>query len=429
MAANTALNIAILGGGVAGPSCAAFLALAGHKVTIFERRPSPRKTGHAIDIRGAGVGAIRKLGLEDAIRAHHTTEKGAIKVDSDNKPIITLDATGDTKQQAFTSEFEILRSHLVNLLVDKAEEWGAHTVYGEYVKALKQDSTGVQVEYANGREAERFDVVVAADGAFSRTRSLLTGRPAREDLYRPCEEYCAYFTIPRVATDPPKHARLFTSTKGRALFIRPTGAEDEMGAIMLQVAPKTRQFAEVVEQGPDAQKALLSECFADAGWEVERVLKEMHNADDFYFQATDQVRMDKYAFERVALLGDAGYAVMGMGTSAAIYGGYILAGEITTSPNDVPAALQRYEAAMRPFADKIQKRFGFEWAAKLLNPQSRWGVGVLNSILSGVDKLQLIKLGMWVGSKMGGEDESIPEYEFRKREADRDADGLADGKL
>ena len=69
------LSILISGAGVAGTTLA--LSLARHpsfhprpNVTIVERSPVPR----TIDVRGPGVHLLRKLGIEEKVRARNTTE-------------------------------------------------------------------------------------------------------------------------------------------------------------------------------------------------------------------------------------------------------------------------------------------------------------------------------------------------------------------
>jgi len=178
------LSILISGAGVAGSTLA--LTLARNPsfnpkpvITLIERDPKPRTTGQAIDIRGPGVDVIRKLGLEEKIKQRHTTEIGFGFVNRKGDTIATFAATGEAKNQAATSEYEILRGELAELLleeVDKAREEGANVnvVYGESIELLKEEADGVAVEFSHGKlEAQKFDVVLAADGMMSRTRAMI----------------------------------------------------------------------------------------------------------------------------------------------------------------------------------------------------------------------------------------------------------------
>ena len=108
---------------------------------------------------------------------------------------------------------------------------------------------------------------------------------------------------------------------------------------------------------PDAQRELLRAEFGGAGWEAERVLDGMDRAADFYFEAISQVRPSCYANGRVGLVGDAAWCaspISGMGTTLALLGAYVLAGELARC-DDHRAAFTAYESFMRPHVRKAQR--------------------------------------------------------------------------
>lgn len=67
-----------------------------------------------------------------------------------------------------------------------------------------------------------------------------------------------------------------------------------------------------------------------------------------------------------------------MGTTLAITGAYVLAGELSCA-SDMSRAFATYEQIMRPFVDKAQsvRKIG----PLLLNPHSWLGVRLLHSVL------------------------------------------------
>ena len=76
---------------------------------------------------------------------------------------------------------------------------------------------------------------------------------------------------------------------------------------------------------------------ADDGWVRPQLLKYMRNAPDFYFDEMSQIVMDHWSIGRVALVGDAAYCcspLSGQGTSVALLGAYILAGELKSASHD-----------------------------------------------------------------------------------------------
>jgi 2-polyprenyl-6-methoxyphenol hydroxylase-like FAD-dependent oxidoreductase len=105
------------------------------------------------------------------------------------------------------------------------------------------------------------------------------------------------------------------------------------------------------------QKKMMHELFHDAGWEAARVLEGMDTADDFYMQEIAQIKMPSWTHGRVALLGDAGYCpspISGMGTTLAIIGAYVLAGEIAKNVEDFGEGFRGYEKVMKPYVTKAQ---------------------------------------------------------------------------
>ncbi len=104
----------------------------------------------------------------------------------------------------------------------------------------------------------------------------------------------------------------------------------------------------------EEQRALLAKHFAGAGWHCDALLSAAAEADDFYFGAFAQVHMPTISLGRATLAGDAGYCaspLSGMGTSLALVGAYVLAGELGPADSldlqHIQVALQRYEAVVR----------------------------------------------------------------------------------
>jgi 2-polyprenyl-6-methoxyphenol hydroxylase-like FAD-dependent oxidoreductase len=155
---------------------------------------------------------------------------------------------------------------------------------------------------------------------------------------------------------------------------------------------------------------LMEEMFSDVGWMAPEVLQSMRESDDFYCSLFGQIRSPRIYDGRVVLLGDAGYATPGFGTSLAIIGGYVLAGELLSHPSDVKTALERYEGIMLPFAKKSQ---GGDNAMQLLNPQTQWGIRIRNAILSFVTWTKLDRLAIAVASALGFAEKKVPMPEYQ----------------
>lgn len=463
------LKVLIAGGGIAGSSLAFWLdktKLDIH-ITVIERSPTPRVTGQAVDVRGRAVKVIQRMGLEEAILAKNTTETGTAFVDSQGKIIAQFDADGD---KSATSEFEILRADLAKIFHDTTKDRSnIEYIYGESIDSLNQDGKGVHVTFTGGKPAATFELVVGADGLGSKTRSLAFDKSIAANPYNPLGMYVAYFSIPS-RPDDTKLWRWYTAPKGRSVMIRPHQNPSTVGAYLSVTMPsraaKDPDMVEAMEKGHGEVKKLLREYFKDAGWQANRVLEGMETAKDFYIAAWDQVKIPKWTNGHVVLvcrpylirscsqslrwawrynfmlshgmlhpkiesssflfylivtnfgaaslqIGDAGYATPGAGTSHAIEGAYILAGELSKvgTPDEIPAALGRYENILRPLVEPNQQLP--PGAPQILNPQTGWGISVLNTLLWGVYKTSAHKLfGGFSGVPTAGKDSELPDYDW-----------------
>ena len=103
--------------------------------------------------------------------------------------------------------------------------------------------------------------------------------------------------------------RWFHTPGRRSIMVRPDEQRDRTTVFMTVIDKKDQRLEEVAARGPDnvdAQKRLLKECFQDAGWKCERIIKEMMATEDFYYAMVAQIKMKKWSKGRVVLLGDAG---------------------------------------------------------------------------------------------------------------------------
>jgi hypothetical protein len=82
------------------------------------------------------------------------------------------------------------------------------------------------------------------------------------------------------------------------------------------------------------------------------------------------------------------------GTSLAMVGSYVLAGEIASSPSDIPAALQRYLTTLRPFADQCQRLM--PGMPQALFPQSAWGLKLISMFVTVISSPIWQRVGPWV---------------------------------
>jgi 2-polyprenyl-6-methoxyphenol hydroxylase-like FAD-dependent oxidoreductase len=349
-------EVLISGAGIAGTAAAYWLRGAGYSVTVVERAPSPRLGGQTVDLRGAGRVVVDRMGLLDQIRTATVTQRGIAWVDGSgrHRAEMPVDAFGG---RGIVSADEILRGDLAAIMYEAAQP-GVHYLFDDTITLIEQREDGVLVTFEKSPQ-RRFDLVVGADGLHSVVRRLTFG--VQTDAFQPLGILNAWFTVPaEIALD--NWYLMYNAPRGRVVSIRPGRLAHE------QKAGLTVRSTESFERNDlPAQLELLERQFGDVGWEAPRLLQAARTAPDFYLESMGQVRLDRWSRGRVVLLGDAGYCpspLTGLGTSLALVGAYILAGELASAADDVTAATEqdaihaafdRYECRMRPYVEQGQE--------------------------------------------------------------------------
>jgi 2-polyprenyl-6-methoxyphenol hydroxylase-like FAD-dependent oxidoreductase len=354
----------ISGAGIAGPALAHQLAARGWQTTVVERFPERRDEGHNIDVRGAACEVVRRMGIEDDVRAANTTEVGMRFVRNDGSTAASFPMNGSGVSGP-TAELEILRGELARILIERTRDTTEYR-FDTQIRTLADHSDHVTAVLDDGSSIEA-DLLVVAEGLRSRTRDLVMPI-ATTDLGM----YVAYLTIDRHESDDQwwnwQHV-----PGSRSLHLRP----DNVGTTraMLSFMSDVKGLEDL---NRDDQIAILRRTFADAGGAAPRVLARLDNAP-MYFDALGQVRAPRWSKGRVALLGDAAFCpspVGGGGSSLALIGAYVLAGELSRAA-DHQAALAGYEQFMRPHVATAQNVRPV--VLRRANPRTRAGIRALHT--------------------------------------------------
>lgn len=394
-------KVLITGASIAGPTLAFWLAKYGFNVTVVERSGSLRLGGQNIDVNGPARQIVQKMGIEAAIRAANTGEVGLQFIGRDNQVTAAFPKEGAVSG---TQELEILRGDLVSILYDCTKQNVAYR-FGDSVTALEQQPNQVNVTFSSGK-TETFQFVIAADGVRSSTRRLVFGE---EPVFDYLGLYTAYLTIPRQPTDT-NWWRWYTAIDRRILMLRP----DNQGTMRASVA--FLESDEVYEKRSlTEQKSVLKSKLAGAGWEADRIINALDDTQDVYFDKIGQIKAPRWSVGRVAMIGDAAYCpslLTGKGTTLAMVGAYLLAGELA-SHERYQDAFAAYEKRMRPYVKAVQQLPpGVPW---LVYPKTKLGVSVLNTV-AGVFASKPIQKLVGLFSTTKPEDESkeagivLPDY-------------------
>lgn len=341
-------NVLISGAGIAGPALAYWLRAAGYEPTIVERAPGPRPGGQTVDLRGAGRTVISRMGLMDKAKSVTVDQRGLALVNRTGKIIASMpvDAFGG---EGIISEIEILRGDLADVL-RAATLPHTEYLYDDTITGIAQHDDGVTVTFEK-TEPRRFGLVLGADGTHSTVRSHAFG--PESEFFRPLNLCGTWFT----ATDDldlDGWFLMYNEPGGLAAGVRPGRLPGEIKASLAFRSPPVGYDRRDIA----AQKHLVAQRFAGSGWEVPRLLRAMRDAPDFVLDNFGQIRMDSWSRGRVALVGDAACSptpLTGLGTSLALVGAYLLAGELGRARGDHRRAFARYEELMRPYVTTSQQ--------------------------------------------------------------------------
>lgn len=340
------MKILVSGASIAGPAVAYWLQRYGFDVTIVERADRLRGGGYPIDIRGTALQVVERMGILPQLRAAHIDTRAISFVNPDGSPIVTLRPVefigGDESR-----DLEIPRGDLAAVLYGATRDKVDYR-FQDWITSLEEDADGIDVGFHSGNQ-ERFDLVVAADGVHSTTRALRFG--PEEPLHRYLGYCFAGFTLPNefglshegvIWNEPGRAAALYAVRDRPAVhgFLNLSLPEPPFGAF----------------RNPQAQRDLVAAAFEGAGWYVPRMVEAMRSADDLFFDMVSQIRMPRWSSGRLVLAGDSAHApsfLTGQGSSTALVGAYVLAGEIATT-GDHETAFDRYEKVARPFVEQNQ---------------------------------------------------------------------------
>jgi geranylgeranyl reductase family protein len=161
-------DVAIVGGGPAGSSCAAFCAAAGLRTLLLERENFPREKVCGDCVNPACWPILRRLELAERVRssAHGKLARVEFIGISGRRLTVALPSGED-------AEIAIKRSLLDQLLLDRARELGATIFESTTVTALSPpDPRNDHWSISAGEQKLRSRVVVAADGRNSTVARL-----------------------------------------------------------------------------------------------------------------------------------------------------------------------------------------------------------------------------------------------------------------
>ncbi|MER7967178.1 FAD-dependent monooxygenase [Streptomyces ardesiacus] len=341
-----ARRILISGASIAGPALAHWLDRYGFEVTVVERAAAVRGGGYAIDVRGTAREAVDRMGLLPALRKAHVDSQRITFVDAAGEPVGSLQPEQLTGGEAGV-DLEVRRGDLADALYTPLRD-RVEFLFDDSIATLDDVGDAVHVVFDSGLR-RTFDLVVGADGLHSNTRRLVFG--PEEPFHRYLGHVFAGFTLPNEFGLA--HEAVIWNEPGRSAVLYAHEPADRLHGFLTftRDTPPFEAFRD-----PRAQRDLVAARFPERVWHLPRLVEGMREADDLFFDVVSQIHMPAWSHGRVVLAGDAAHAtsfISGQGSSVALVGAYVLAGELATHA-DHADAFAAYERLIRPFAERNQ---------------------------------------------------------------------------
>lgn len=333
------MRVLIVGGGIAGLTLAALLKQRGLRPTVIERAKDYNRAGYVLGLWPLGSRVLHGLGLTDQFLAV-------------SQPMMTYNVCNGHGELLHSYSFEdfdrrygtsrgLMRSELLDILLHGVGDLPIRMATS--IESLRQDEQQVTVRTTDGKQ-DVFDLVVGCDGIHSQVRQLVFGE---QPLHRTGWAGYAFWVDPQVA---PHDAITEIWGAGRFFGIYPTTSR----LCIFNGMP----ISNCHREPPQGRVERMRAAFGMLGGAVPQILAAVSSDADLFYTEYADIRMDRWHDRRVALVGDAGSALLptaGVGASMAMESAAVLADELSRADtHTIPHALQLYEQRRRHRVDKVQ---------------------------------------------------------------------------
>ena len=345
-------RVLIVGGGIAGLSLAPMLTRIGVAVDVIEREPAWRPAGTGIYLPGNAARALRALGLEAQVASRAVEIARQRFCDHRGRLLCEVDVA-----ELWAAVGPCLALHRADLHAVLWEAAGAMSFRnGLALERLAQYGGIVSVVFSDGTSGE-YDLVVGADGIHSAVRQL-TFQPTT--VPRPVGQVGWRFLAPR----PPEVTTWSVMLGRRAAFLTIPIDGDCVYCYCDVVSPPDHDTPERV---PAHRLGELFVEFADPAAAM------LGAPADIHVSTIEEVVLDRWARERVVLIGDAAHATspnMAQGAAMALEDALVLTDCLRRIPT-IPDAIAAFEARRRPRTDWVRAQTHRRDHTRYLPPKIR----------------------------------------------------------
>jgi salicylate hydroxylase len=337
-------RIAIVGGGIGGLTAAIALTRKGTTVEVLEQATALPALGASFQLGPNAVRLLNALGLLPELREIGVLAPSVELRRFDDDSVLLRTELGAAMEAHFGApQLDFFRPDLYRVLA-------AHVPLrlGARVVRVDQDDEGVDVELEDGSR-RRAAAAIAADGINSPLRGQLTG--ADDPVFSGTVVYRGIAPIEDVADLDLPWTNVYWLGPGRH------GVSYWLSARRLLAATLAVQDAEW------SQESWTLEVPADEavrhleGWSPQLIERIRRCRTVLRGAVYVRPPIDRWTFGRVALLGDSAHAMapfQAQGAAQAIEDAFVLAECVAEAPDDLLAALARYERVRTARAEGLQ---------------------------------------------------------------------------
>jgi salicylate hydroxylase len=342
-------RIGIIGGGIGGVALARSLDRLGIDYHLFEKASAFGEVGAGVQITPNAVKVLRALGLTEDLKRTGFLPEAMVGRSWDDAGGLFYTPLKEACPRLFGAEFYHMHRADVHAMLAK-DIAPSRTTLNASCTGLRYDGDQAVATFANGKSFE-CDLIVGADGVRSVVRDALWGPEPAHYTGHMCWRALVdvdHHPLPFASPD----ASFWLGPKGHVVTYYVKGGRQ----LNVVAITENKEWVEESWSVKSTQQALLD---AFPGWHAN--ITELYRRADpdgiYKWGLFDRDPMQRWSRGRATLLGDAAHPMLpflSQGAAMAIEDGYVLAEALARFGQDIPKALDAYEAERRPRTSRVQ---------------------------------------------------------------------------